>query len=766
VGWIQKEPVRHIRHQRSIAYFQKRSFIIEVENMKQNLARRNLVSRTIVSVALLCVGSALDAATVDPSVNVAAANASPGARGQALRSASEKNDVSPPLASMPRIVTPSSGVQVLVRPSRVMQGASILPQFDPVVQTNAAVAAPLGAPMPSTLTNWAGIGQTNFAPPDTNLDVGPNHVVQIVNSAFQVWDKTGTSLFGPASIKSVWQGFGGLCELRDLIDPTVLYDSMADRWLIAASTGPFQPDTFQCIAVSSTPDPLGAWNRYAFLMPSGHYQDYAKFGVWPDGYYMSAIEWSNDLKAIFGSRPFVFDRTSMQAGQPATFQTTSAPLGTAGPGALHMLPSDLDGTMPPPAGAPNYFVELGLPMFNIWQFHVDWAIPANTTFSLSGTIAVAGFAVTGALVAQKGTSAELDVLETFLMNRLAYRNFGDHESLVVNHTVTVGTGGHGVRWYEFRDPGTTSPTVYQQGTFAPDGNSRWMGSAAMDRNGNIALGYSVSSSDMYPSIRYAGRLASDPLGILAQGEASAFEGVDFQLGNRWGDYSGMTVDPVDDCTFWYTTEYSDSRFSSYDWRTRIVSFRFPECGPSGTSPRIAISTPSNGAQVAEAVQILISGTASDDASVSKVEIAIDNGPYALASGTTSWEFPTAFTPFSGRHVINARATNNLGLTGTTAITVDGTFDFSAPTISITAPRDKQAHPRPFLVEGTASDPDGVFLVEIMFDANGVWIPCSGTVAWSCGPFLPGQFSKGKHTLTVRVTDNLDAFAQASLDFRI
>jgi hypothetical protein len=681
--------------------------------------------------------------------------ADPGARGKALTRSSERNDVSPPLASMPpKRAAAKSEVREVPDRARRKVAPAIAPQPDPALQNTAPSG---GAAMPAPLTNWAGIGVTQFAPPDTNGDVGPNHFVQVVNDQFQVWDKSGNSLFGPAEASTLWQGFGGPCELQSGIDPILLYDPMADRWLLSQSSGPLQADTYQCIAVSSTPDPLGSWNRYAFLMPSHHFQDGPKIGVWPDGYYMASDEFSSDLTVLFGPRPFVFDRAAMLAGQPATFQTTAAPLPNP-PFGASMLPSDFDGSRLPPVGAPNHYAQWGGPFspMNIWQFHVDWVDPANTTFTLASQLTVAPFSITTDLVAQKGTAETLDLHCCVLMHRLAYRNFGDHESWVVSHAADVAAGVEGIRWYELRDLATT-PTIHQQGTFGPDADTRWTGSAAMDQNGNMAIGYSVSSSDLYPSIRYAGRLATDPLGTLAQGEASAFEGIDFQHGLRWGDYSAMAVDPVDDCTFWYTTEYSGSSRATYDWRTRVVSFRFPGCGPADPPPAVAISSPGNGAPVTFLQPILISGTASDDTAVAKVEVAVDDGPYQVAAGTTSW---TAAVDLSqDRHVINARATDNLGVTATTAITVDAVAADFVPAITITFPTKKPLHAA-FVVEGTASDPDGtVERVDVMFDTTGVWVPCSvANGAWTCGPFVPEQFVKGKHMVRARAIDNLRAIS--------
>jgi Bacterial Ig domain len=711
---------------------------------RRNVFKSGRFTSGLIAVSILSAVPAPGAAQVNPATDA-------GARGKALKFSSERNDVSPPLWSTPIQRAPKSQVrEVPDAVRRRAQPPTAAPHTDSVLQS----AAPtVGAAMPAPLTNWAGISVTQFSPPDPNGDVGPNHVVQVVNDQFQVWDKSGNSLFGPADASTIWRGFGGPCELQPGIDPVLLYDPIADRWLISQSTGAFQPDTYQCIAVSSSPDPLGSWNRYAFLMPAHHFLDYVKIGVWPDGYYMAGDELSSDLLTIFGPRPFVFDRAAMLVGAPAGVQTTAAPLPNP-PFGFSMLPSDFDGTRLPAPGAPNIYAQWSPATINIWSFHVDWANPANTTFTISAQLDVAPFGLTTLGVAQKGTTQTLELLFDKLMHRLAYRNLGDHESWVLNHLTEPAPGVHGVRWYELRDLSGT-PTIYQQGTFAPDGNSRWMGSAAMDQNGNIAIGYSVSSSSLYPSIRYAGRLATDAPGTLAQGEASAFEGIDFQFGDRWGDYSLMTVDPADDCTFWYTTEYSGSSLSTFDWRTRIVSFRFPGCGPADPPPAVAISAPGNGGQVAFFLPIVISGTASDDTAVAKVELAMDDGPYQLASGTTSWTIGGSLA--QGRHVINARATDNLGVTAATALTVDAVFDVP-PTIDITVPKKNQPFHGAFLVQGIASDPDGtVVRADVMFDDNGVWLPCTiASAAFSCGPFSSTQLVKGKHIVRARAIDNLRA----------
>jgi hypothetical protein len=448
---------------------------------------------------------------------------------------------------------------------------------DPVVQR---VKGPLV--MPTPIVSFEGIDVANGCggcmPPDTNGEVGPNHYMQMVNSAVQVWNKAGTPLGPAVAISTLWTGFGGPCETRNDGDPIVMYDQLADRWLVSQFTA--DPPFNECIAISTGADPTGTYHRYAFELSTTQFEDYPHFGVWPDGYYMSTNQFTNN--AYDGPRPYVFNRASMLQGLTATFQTTANALGNTAAG---FLPADLDGSTLPPAGAPNYFLGFGNPM-PFYEFHVDWAVPANTTFTNPTNVANAPFTrlcPTQSCVPQPGTAVGLDGLGDRGMFRLAYRNFGTHQSLVGNFSVDAGGGQAGVRWYEIRNPGAGA-TLFQEGTYAPDAVWRWMGSVAQDRNGNLAVGYSASSTDLFPAIRYAGRLATDPLGQLAQGETILFTGLGSQTGgDRWGDYSDMTVDPTDDCTFWYTNEYNGSTGGT-TWRTRIGSFKFPTCGAAQATP--------------------------------------------------------------------------------------------------------------------------------------------------------------------------------------
>jgi hypothetical protein len=508
---------------------------------------------------------------------------------------SVKNDLSPPLRDI-KPLPPYIGALEAEHENPPIPLVGHKDEPDGALQTT---FGPLdaGAPsIPAPLANWEGINVANGCggclPPDTNGEVGPNHYVQTVNVAFQIWNKSGTSLYGPAQINTIWSGFGGACATNNDGDPVVLYDQLADRWLISQFTAssPYN----ECIAVSQTGDPTGAWYRYAFQLSTTNFPDYPHLGVWPDGYYMSVNQFNN-ASTYAGPRPYVFDRAKMLNGQAATFQTTANALGST---VAPILPSDLDGTALPPSGAPNFFAGFGSPI-KIYKFHVDWTTPANTTWTNSANLTPAAFTQlcgsTRSCIPQPGTTAKLDGIGDRGMFRLAYRNFGDHEAMVFNHSVNVGSGQAGVRWYEIRNPNTTA-SIYQQGSYAPDATNRWMGSGAMDRQGNLAIGYSVSSSSVYPGIRYAGRLATDPLGALSQGEATLIAGSGSQTHSaaRWGDYSDLTVDPSDDCTFWYTQEYYTTTASS-GWRTRIGSFKFTQCSagplPTNTPTAVATNTP-------------------------------------------------------------------------------------------------------------------------------------------------------------------------------
>jgi len=498
-----------------------------------------------------------------------------------------KHDVSPPLRDI-FPAPPRSGGE---------QQEALVPKRPPLLHRDAPdFATQIGAfpnAMPNPILNFNGIPfpgvNCNCAPPDTNGEVGQTQYVQIVNQGYQVFNKsTGGSVLGPLDIQTIWSGFGGVCQSSGFGDPVVMYDQLANRWLVSQFAGSSIP-TDECIAVSKTSDATGAYNRYGFHLGSNFF-DYPHFGVWTDAYYMSMNVFNSSGSAFLGPQAFAFDRTKMLAGNAATFVTKGI---TGGPSEDTFLPADLDGSTLPPAGAPESFVEWpGGGTYRIFHFHPDFTTPANTTFTLFGAPAAAGFTVlcgtTRSCVPQSGTTSRLDAIGDRLMFRLAYRNFGDHESLVGNYTVASG-GVAGIRWFELRSVSSGSPTKFQESTYQPDSTWRWMGSAAMDGSGDLAVGFSASSASIFPQVRYAGRLVGDPLNTLAQGEATLFSGTGSQVStfNRWGDYSDITVDPVDDCTFWYTQEYYPST-SQFNWRTRIGSFKFPSCGGGGGNAKITV----------------------------------------------------------------------------------------------------------------------------------------------------------------------------------
>jgi hypothetical protein len=435
-------------------------------------------------------------------------------------------------------------------------------------------------------------------PPDTVGAIGPDHYVQMVNLSFAIWDRAGNLLHGPASNNTLWQGFGGPCEKTNDGDPIVLYDHLADRWMMSQFALPRFPrgPFYQCIAVSQGPDPTGAWYLYEFKMSQSKLNDYPKFGLWPDGYYMAFNQFQCSIFGCSwgGQGVVAFERSEMLNGGNA--RMVYFDLESVDPNLGGMLPADLDGPEPP-MGAPNPFVQIddnawgySPDQLQIWNFLVDWANPNASTFTFDRALDTESFDsnlcnYSRSCIPQPG-GAKVDAISDRLMYRLQYRNFGDDlnpdQTLVVNHTVDVDGSDHaGVRWYELNDDGS-GWTMAQQGTYAPDDDHRWMGSAAMNGAGDIALGYSVSSVDTYPSIRFTGRLDTDiaPVGEMTIAEGTIFAGGGSQThsSGRWGDYSMLTVDPVDDCTFWYTQEYyaANPDFSA-DWKTRIGSFKLAEC---------------------------------------------------------------------------------------------------------------------------------------------------------------------------------------------
>lgn len=418
------------------------------------------------------------------------------------------------------------------------------------------------------------------APPDTTGDLGPNHYVQWVNLRYAIYTLTRTNgaITGfnlvpgfPKNGNVIWQGFGGPCSQYNDGDPIVQYDQLADRWILTQFAVSSTPYT-QCVAVSTTGDPTGTYYRYSYSYGTD-FNDYPKMGVWPDAYYITYNMFRRG-RTFSGSNVCAFERAKMLTGAAArqVCVRTSNSYGS-------LLPSDLEGTTLPAAGTPNYLLSITSSQLLFWKFSVNWAAGTGTLTGPSAVPGVAAFSRAcggGACIPQPGVTQLLDSLADRLMYRLSYRNFGTREALLVNHSVSSG-GASGIRWYELNIGGGT-PSVRQQGTFQPTTDYRWMGSAAMDKTGGIAIGYSLSSKAVKPGVFYAFRAPSDALGTLGP-EAQILNGPGVQTGNnlaRWGDYSTMSVDPVDGCTMVFTTEYIPSN-GSFNWATAINSLKLSSC---------------------------------------------------------------------------------------------------------------------------------------------------------------------------------------------
>jgi hypothetical protein len=480
----------------------------------------------------------------------------------------------------------------------------------PAARLNArAGTAAINAPV----ANFEGLSnQDNFNllggrvnPPDPIGDVGPNHYVEMINLVFGVYDKQGNRLLGPLTLGSLWDGFPVTHCANNAGDPVVLYDQFADRWLLSQFTS-VGPQYWNCIAISQTGDPTGAYYRYAFLtqpdpdLAGGtFFPDYPKYGVWKDSYVLTTRDFGEVDE--YGISVYALEKNKMVNGEPARavqffLDSAVVPLPLIGDG---LLPPDVDGKTKPKNDAPAPIVGTQDDDFpygatfdalNIWELNVQWNARPDASLALAAQLPVAEFdsnypcGPTRGCLPQPGITDPdqyLDILSYRQRptQRLAYRSSKDYETMVTSQSVEALPGVAGMRWYEIRSV-NGAYSVYQQGTYAPgDGVHRWMGSIAQDKNGNTALGYSVvNATTVFPGIRYTGRLAADPLGQMTLGEGVIRNGSGVQTttNSRWGDYTSMNVDPVDDCTFWYVNEYYRNS-SNNGWQTRIGSFAFPGC---------------------------------------------------------------------------------------------------------------------------------------------------------------------------------------------
>jgi len=472
-----------------------------------------------------------------------------------------------------QVITPHDDIQHVIEVKPIPHfsaggGDSVL-QSAPVV-TSATVTPGAGFDgVGTTLTGFTMTGE----PSDTNLSVGGTQVVQWVNSMYAIWDKTGAIQFGPTNGNTPWQGSSiasGRCASDNSGDPIVLYDKQNQRWIFtqfAVSKSPY----YQCIAVSTGSDARGPYNLYAANFGT-NFNDYPKVGIYDGNYYFTFNLFAHG-RTFAGADACVINGAAVRSNAAASMICTNVGKSFGG-----VLPADVDGasgasgtTAAPPAGSSEYFLNFGSNSLNVWRMTPSGTVSGPTTISVAAFSEACGG---GTCIPQAGTSQQLDSLADRLMYRLSYRNFGTYVSLLVNHSVAAGSST-GVRWYELRDSGS-GLSVYQQGTFAPDSNYRWMGSLAQDKLGNIGVGYSVSGSSIDAGISIASRASTDTLGVLGN-EQTILSSTHFQSGHsRWGDYSSMSVDPTDDCTLWYTTEYMPAS-GDFKWATHINSFKLGTC---------------------------------------------------------------------------------------------------------------------------------------------------------------------------------------------
>jgi hypothetical protein len=493
-----------------------------------------------------------------------------------------KHDVSLPLRDMAKqtSVPRHANREIDNRPPGVVPRQIGTPGVDTAVQTEK-----LPTVGTNNLLNFDGQGADGVAPPDTEGSVGDTQYVQWVNLEYNVYDKTtGALILGPVAGNAFWSGFGGGCQSSNDGDPIVLFDKMADRWFVAQNV--FATPYTTCIAVSNTNDATGSYTRYSFaITPSSAFPDYPKWGVWPGAYFGSYRDFKNGA-TFEGGEACALDRNAILAGNTATMQCFAA-----GTNYDVLLPSDLDGSTLPPDGNTNLYVTLGVDTTHIdtFAFHVDFANSANSTFTGPTHVNTVPYTLvcqspfTRSCIPQPSGGEKLDSLGGFMMYRNAYRNFGTYESNVVAHTVAAtapSTSKSAVRWYEIRG-GATAPKVFQQGTRQNNttlGDSYWLPTMAEDGAGDIVMGFSVSGANTDPSMWYVGRVPTDKKGTMEDPKkVIKGTGVQKNTSDRWGDYATISVDPTDDCTMWFTSEYIKTT-GSFGWNTRITSFKFPGCG--------------------------------------------------------------------------------------------------------------------------------------------------------------------------------------------
>jgi hypothetical protein len=571
------------------------------------------------------------------------------------------------------------------------------------------------APMPAPSQSFNGLsfntavtgGQAGGGwPPDVNGDVGPSHYIESVNSAYAIYNKTGT-LLAAFTENSLWSGAGtSPCNGHSVGDPVVIHDALADRWILthfAFSYSNGQPVSpfYECLAVSKTSDPVaGGWWLYALRMdpggtgfpPVGTLNDYPKFGIWTDCLYMATNEFTEPAGGFVGTTFASLSRSDMYAGAALTwglgFINNSSDPDT-------MIPSNLLGTGAgslPPAGTPNYFVSESNTAFafEVRKFTAGANCGGGGSLSAATNVSQTSYSFPGT-APQPNTATRLDSIDDRLMQKVQYRRIGSAESLWVTHSVQSGSILR-PQWAQLSvTGGTIATTPVQQQIYAPDSTlHRWMPSLAVDGQGNMAIGYSTSngSSPNFPSIAYSGRLASDPLNNLSQTETQLVAGAGSQTGvQRWGDYTAMSIDPADDCTFWYINEYysSQTNGTNGNWQTRIGSFKFPGCGQAQTPPSVTTNAATSIGQTSATLNASVNPNGSSTTVFYDYGLTTSYGTSvtygSIGSGTSSVSTPFGLTGLTCNTLYHfrARASNGGGTTN------GGDLSFTTSACSITSP---------------------------------------------------------------------------------
>jgi hypothetical protein len=512
--------------------------------------------------------------------------------------------------------------------------------------------------------DFDGIPSPGYVPSDSNMAVGPSDIVEVVNVQFAVYNKSGATLAGPTNIQTLFAPLGGVCA-ETFGDPVALYDRPADRWLISFIGSPNGSDAAECVAVSQTNNPAGAYYLYGYSF-GANLNDYPKLSTWAtatNSAYLATYNIFQNFSNFIGADICGFDRTKMLAGDASAAQLCQMSPSDE----FSYLPSDMDGPTTPVDGTPGLFItwqnnnpgQLYLRKLTLNFAAGTSSLSSPTVISVANDSLACGNG--GQCVPQAGTTQTLDTLGDRMMYRFAIRHFSDHDRAVVNHSVGSGSSV-AVRWYELYDP-AGSVTLNQQGSFAPDATYRWMASLAEDQLGDIGLGYSASSSTLHPGIRFTGRVPSDPLGTM-ESEATILTGAGSQVGSdayRWGDYTAMVVDPADDCTFWYVDQYQ-AVTGTFDWSTNIASFAFTGCS---SSPNFGLSASPNSVSVTQGSQttstITVSPLNGFSGNVTLSASGLPNGVTANFNPN-----PTATTS-----TLTLTATGTAA-TGTVTVTITGT----------------------------------------------------------------------------------------------